>query len=265
MRKLIIAIDGPAAAGKSTAAKNLAKRLGYLYLDSGALYRAIAWKLLQEKINPESQEEVEAAAQLIEIELRLKGEQTEIWVGGFDATPSLRLPEVTRVSSIASTYPGVRKKLLSIQRSIGSGGGVVMEGRDIGTVVFPDADLKFYIDASPEERARRRAADRGEGMNARARADLRRPGEHGVGHDHDPGAELHLGPDDRIGADLDPGGELGALVDDRRRMDRHGPARRQPATWASIAAKVASATSLPSTKASPSNRQTGGRRCAVLT
>lgn len=156
VRKLIIAIDGPAAAGKSTAAKNLAKRLGYLYLDSGALYRAIAWKLLQEKINPESQEEVEAAAQSIEIELRLKGEQTEIWVGGIDATPSLRLPEVTRVSSIASTYPGVRKKLLSIQRSIGSGGGVVMEGRDIGTVVFPEADLKFYLDATTPVRGLRR-------------------------------------------------------------------------------------------------------------
>lgn len=156
MRKLIIAIDGPAAAGKSSAAKSLAKRLGYLYLDSGALYRAIAWKLLQEKINPESQADVEAASQSIEIELRLKGEQTEIWVHGVDATPSLRLPEVTRVSSVISTYPGVRKKLLSIQRSIGSGGGVVMEGRDIGTVVFPDADVKFYLDATTPIRGLRR-------------------------------------------------------------------------------------------------------------
>ncbi len=155
-RRLIIAIDGPAAAGKSSAAKNLAKRLGYLYLDSGALYRTIAWKLLQEKINPEFQPEVEAAAQALEIELRLKGEQTEIWVQGVEATPSLRQPEVTRVSSIISTYPGVRKKLLSIQRSIGSGGGVVMEGRDIGTVVFPDADVKFYLDATTPVRGLRR-------------------------------------------------------------------------------------------------------------
>lgn len=156
MRKLIIAIDGPAAAGKSSAAKNLAKRLGYLYLDSGALYRAIAWKLLQEGINSESQAEVEAAAQSIEIELRLKGEQTEIWVQQVEATPSLRQPEVTRTSSIISTYPGVRKKLLSIQRSIGSGGGVVMEGRDIGTVVFPEADVKFYLDATTPVRGLRR-------------------------------------------------------------------------------------------------------------
>ena len=156
MRKLIIAIDGPAAAGKSTAAKSLAKRLGYLYLDSGALYRSIAWKLLQEKINPESQTGVEAAIQSIEIELRLKGEQTEIWVEGVEATPFLRQPEVTRISSIISTYPGVRKKLLSIQRSIGSGGGVVMEGRDIGTVVFPDADVKFYLDATTPVRGLRR-------------------------------------------------------------------------------------------------------------
>lgn len=156
MRKLIIAIDGPAAAGKSSAAKNLAKRLGYLYLDSGALYRAIAWKLLQEGINPESQAEVEAAAQSIQIELRLKGEQTEIWVQEVEATPSLRQPEVTRTSSIISTYSGVRKKLLSIQRSIGSGGGVVMEGRDIGTVVFPEADVKFYLDATTPVRGLRR-------------------------------------------------------------------------------------------------------------
>lgn len=156
MRELIIAIDGPAAAGKSSAAKSLAKRLGYLYLDSGALYRAIAWKLLQEKINPESQTSVEAASQTIEIELRQKEQGTEVWVNEVDATPSLRLPEVTRVSSIISTYPGVRKKLLSIQRSIGSGGGVVMEGRDIGTVVFPDADLKFYLDATTPIRGLRR-------------------------------------------------------------------------------------------------------------
>lgn len=156
MKRLIIAIDGPAAAGKSSAAKALARRLGYLYLDSGALYRALSWKVLQQKINPEIQPEVEAACQPVTIELRQKGEQTEVWVDEVEATPHLRQPEVTKISSIISPYPGVRKKLMAIQRSIGSGGGVVMEGRDIGTVVFPNADIKFYLDATTPVRGLRR-------------------------------------------------------------------------------------------------------------
>lgn len=155
-KKLIIAIDGPAAAGKSSAAKGLAKRLGYLYLDSGSLYRAMAWKMLQEKVNPEDQPEIERRCQPLEIELRLRGETTEIWIDQVNVTPYLRVPEVTRASSVISAFPGVRKKLLSIQRSIGSAGGVVVEGRDIGTVVFPDADVKFYLDADTPVRGMRR-------------------------------------------------------------------------------------------------------------
>jgi cytidylate kinase len=156
LKKLIIAIDGPAAAGKSSAAKGLAKRLGYLYLDSGSLYRAMAWKMIQEKVNLETPWEVEALCQPLEVEFRLKGETTEIWVDQEDVTPHLRLPEVTRVSATISAFPGVRKKLLSIQRLIGGAGGVVVEGRDIGTVVFPEADLKFYLDADIPVRGMRR-------------------------------------------------------------------------------------------------------------
>ncbi|MBI3804742.1 MAG: (d)CMP kinase [Nitrospirae bacterium] len=156
MKRLIIAIDGPAAAGKSTAAKGLARRLGYLYLDSGALYRALSWKVLQQKVNPEIERDVEATCQPVTIVLRQEGEQTKVWVDEVEATPHLRQPEVTRISSIISTYTGVRKKLLSIQRSIGAGGGVVMEGRDIGTVVFPNADVKFYLDATTPIRGLRR-------------------------------------------------------------------------------------------------------------
>ena len=155
-KKLIIAIDGPAAAGKSSAGKELAKRLGYLYLDSGSLYRAMARKVLQEKIPSENQSEVERLCHPLKVGLRLAGDKTEIWVDGINVTPSLRLPEVTHVSSIISTYPGVRKKLLSIQRGVGKEGGVVMEGRDIGTVVFPEADVKFYLDATIHARGERR-------------------------------------------------------------------------------------------------------------
>ncbi|MFY9270644.1 MAG: (d)CMP kinase [Candidatus Manganitrophaceae bacterium] len=155
---MIVAIDGPAAAGKSTAAKMLAKRLGYLYLDSGALYRAVSWKILQEKVDPTSQKNVETICESITIALsHEKGAQAEVRVDGIDVTPSLRLPEVTRISSVISAYPGVREKLLILQRSIGEGsGGVVMEGRDIGTVVFPNADVKFYLDATAPIRGQRR-------------------------------------------------------------------------------------------------------------
>ncbi len=156
MKKLIIAIDGPSAAGKSSAAKGLARRLGYLYLDSGSLYRAMAWKMIQEKANLEAAWEVEALCQPLNIELRLKGETTEIWVDEENVTPHLRLPEVTRVSATISAFPGVRKKLLTIQRLIGGSGGVVVEGRDIGTVVFPEADVKFYLDADTPVRGMRR-------------------------------------------------------------------------------------------------------------
>jgi len=156
---LIIAIDGPAAAGKSSAAKALAHRLGYKYLDTGALYRAMAWNMIEQKIDIENEEAVVPCCEALHITLSLKEGKTAVWVDRKDATPYLRLPEVTKATALISTYPDIRKKLLSIQRDIGHLGGVVAEGRDIGTVVFPDAAVKFFLDADASTRANRRYKD----------------------------------------------------------------------------------------------------------
>jgi cytidylate kinase len=149
---LIIAIDGPAAAGKSSVAKALAKKLNLLYLDSGSLYRAMAWKVLQKGIDPTQQSAVEWFCEGLNIISRVGG---EVFVDHENITSFLRLPEVTRLSSQISIYPGVRKKLVSLQRALAQSGAVI-EGRDIGTVVFPSADFKFYLDASLEVRGERR-------------------------------------------------------------------------------------------------------------
>ena len=130
--------------------------MGYLYLDSGSLYRAMAWKVFRDKLDPKAQSEVERLCEPLKIELRMKDDLTEIWVDGVNTTSSLRLPEVTQISAVISAYPGVRRKLLSIQRGVGVGGGVVVEGRDIGTVVFPEAAVKFYLDAAIPVRGMRR-------------------------------------------------------------------------------------------------------------
>lgn len=159
MKKLIITIDGPAGAGKSTAAKTIAARLSYNYLDTGALYRAMAWKMLEEGIDINIPKDVEKCCDLLEIRLSLVEGATEVFVNGSDVTPFLRQPDVTKASAIISAFPGVRKKLLSIQRSIGEKGGVVAEGRDIGTVVFPEASLKFFLDADVSVRGGRRYQD----------------------------------------------------------------------------------------------------------
>ncbi len=150
--RVIIAIDGPAAAGKSSVARALAKRLNLLYLDSGSLYRAMAWKVLQKGMDPSQQEAVTAFCQDLNVVVHAGG---EVFVNQENITPFLRLPDVTRVSSLLSTYPGVRKKLLTLQRALAQN-GAVMEGRDIGTVVFPDADIKFFLEASLAVRGERR-------------------------------------------------------------------------------------------------------------
>lgn len=149
---VIIAIDGPAAAGKSSVARALAKKLNLLYLDSGSLYRAMAWKVLQKGIDPGHQSEVENFCQELSVAAHSSG---EVFVNQENVTPFLRLSDVTRVSSLLSIYPSVRKKLLTIQRALAQS-GAVMEGRDIGTVVFPDADIKFYLEAALAVRGERR-------------------------------------------------------------------------------------------------------------
>lgn len=153
---MIIAIDGPAGVGKSTVARLLAARLGYLYLDTGALYRAIAWKVLQSNIRPADHEQVAELMGSTSLHMQFHNGAMQVLVDGRDVTGELRTPEVTRTASIVSAIPAVREWLLPIQRQIGQRGSVVAEGRDVGTKVFPSAPLKFFLEADATVRAERR-------------------------------------------------------------------------------------------------------------
>jgi len=152
----VIAIDGPSGAGKSTTARLLAERLGYVYIDTGAMYRAIGWKAKREGIDPSDEEKMADLCRRTEVTIRQVGKTPGFFVDGQDITGEIRTPEMGMMASAVSKSPSVRARLLTLQRDLGSCGGVVMDGRDIGTVVFPDADSKFFLDASAEERGRRR-------------------------------------------------------------------------------------------------------------
>ncbi len=158
-----IAIDGPASAGKSTLGEHLAQVLGYLYFDTGVMYRAVTWEALRRGIAIDDEAAVTALAEAIVIDVTrpsvLDGRQYDVLVDGRDVTWEIRRPEVDAQVSPISTYAGVRRALTRQQRAIGLRGEVVMVGRDIGTVVLPEAELKVYLDAAPEERARRRLAE----------------------------------------------------------------------------------------------------------
>lgn len=164
MPKLTIAIDGPAGSGKSSVARRVAQLLGYLYLDSGAMYRALALKALQsggQLLTSEEQLEALARGTRISLkapapELEKEGVKNQVYLDGIDVTHAIRTPEVAQAASRVATVAGVRSVLVAEQQRAGAGGGVVMEGRDIGTVVFPNAELKIFLDASPEVRAERR-------------------------------------------------------------------------------------------------------------
>lgn len=160
MRPSTIAIDGPAASGKSTVAELLAHRLGYLYFDTGVMYRAVTWAALLRGIPIEDEPAVTLLAEQLRIDVTPPtaddGRQYTVLADGVDVTWAIRTPEVDANVSPVSAYPGVRRALVAQQRRVAAGGRVVMVGRDIGTVVLPDADLKLYLDASVEERARRR-------------------------------------------------------------------------------------------------------------
>lgn len=156
MKKQIkVAIDGPAGAGKSTIAKAVAHRLGIFYVDTGAMYRAIALKTLRSSISIDQEEEVGQMVQQTEIVLE-HSEARRVFCDGEDVTVAIRNPEVSRVVSKIATYPIVRERLVQLQRQEAARGAVIMDGRDIGTVVLPEADLKIFLTASPKERANRR-------------------------------------------------------------------------------------------------------------
>ncbi|HPZ43016.1 MAG TPA: (d)CMP kinase [Bacillota bacterium] len=166
-----IAIDGPAGSGKSTVALMVAKELGFLYIDTGAMYRAVTLQALREGIDLNDWEAVERVAASASIELVPGGNSMlRVLLNGEDVTQEIRSPEVSRNVSLVARVPAVRKRLVELQRSMACRGGVVMEGRDIGTVVLPDAQVKIFLTASPGERARRR---REELLQQGANVDLR--------------------------------------------------------------------------------------------
>lgn len=167
MTRLIVAIDGPVGSGKSTVARRVAELLGYAYLDSGAMYRAVAWKALRENTPLDREERLAALAAATRIDLVSTDGSYRVLVDGADVTEQIRSAEVAQAASKVAVVAGVRTVLVSEQRRAAESGGVVMEGRDIGTVVFPDAGLKIFLDAAVEVRAERRRLEhvqKGEGL-----------------------------------------------------------------------------------------------------
>ena len=155
-KRLTIAIDGPSGAGKSTVGRALAKHLGYLYIDTGAMYRAVALKVKEKALVLGDESKLSALVSSLHITFVGKGKETAVLCNGEDVTKAIRSPEMSRLASDVSRKKVVRDALVRKQREMATGGGVILEGRDIGTVVFPDAEIKFYLDANTEERGRRR-------------------------------------------------------------------------------------------------------------
>ena len=188
MRRIVVAIDGPAGAGKSTASRALAQRLGYGYVDTGAMYRAVGVLAAERGLALDDDAALGRLVGALSFELRDGG--TALVVDGRDVSAAIRRADAGELASRVSTRPVVRERLVALQRALGEAGGVVMEGRDIGTVVFPDAPVKLYLTAAPAERARRRAAElreRGEEVDEAAlAADLEARDRRDSGREHAP-------------------------------------------------------------------------------
>ncbi len=159
MRRLIVTIDGPAGAGKSTVSKRLAQRLGYRLLDTGAIYRAVALAGQRAGVAWDDGPRLAELAAVLEIDFAFEGDVNRVQLGGEDVSRQIREPEMSQGASRVSALPEVRAALLELQRRLGAQGGVVVEGRDVGTVVFPHAEAKFFLTATVDERARRRFAE----------------------------------------------------------------------------------------------------------
>jgi cytidylate kinase len=155
MRPHVIAIDGPSGAGKGTVARAVASQLGYRHVDTGAMYRAVGWRAIRDGVPLEDEGAVAALAERSRIDVS----NNHVTIDDVDVTRAIRTPEIDRAAAAVARLPRVRSVLVERQRQLAASGAIVMEGRDIGTVVFPDADVKVYLDASPDERARRRASD----------------------------------------------------------------------------------------------------------
>lgn len=174
MTKKVITIDGPAGSGKSTVSRALAAKLQYLYLDTGALYRALAYKALKNNLDMNRPGTLAEFCSTTEVTLKNVDGKMTVWVDGEDVGEKIRTEEVGLAASAISAFPVVREKLLSLQKEAGAGGGIVAEGRDMGSVVFPDADFKFYLDADLEERIRRRHDELASKNSAAERSEVSR-------------------------------------------------------------------------------------------
>lgn len=159
MEKLLITIDGPAGAGKTSVSRTLAERLGYRYIDTGALYRGVAYEVQRQGIDPENDSDLAALCDRLRLAFKLQASEPRLYSGDTDISDQIRTPEISMLASAVSAKPVVREYLHNVQKDIGRQKAAVFEGRDMGTVVFPEADVKFFLDASSQTRARRRYAE----------------------------------------------------------------------------------------------------------
>lgn len=190
MNTLRVALDGPAGAGKSTVAKRVAKALGVAYVDTGAMYRAITWKAQQENIDPTDEAALTVLANSVTIDFKPTEQGQDVFLDGVDITEAIRSREVTNGVSAISAVPSVREAMVDLQRGIAERTGVLMDGRDIGTVVLPNASVKIWLTASVEERARRRydeLIEKGQSVDfEQLKAEIQRRDEYDSSREHSP-------------------------------------------------------------------------------